>query len=123
MTFSTWYKIPSGLSTRAIIRKEPVDFFCARHRKEAVQADMDSGNVRVLSAGDALVGAGSRKNNRITRQFYHAAAGRQDREGIREALSDSSQTARAVTVPLYSGGGTPLKAPRTIKADPELTAA
>jgi GNAT superfamily N-acetyltransferase len=46
-----------------------VDFFCAHHSKEAIQADIDSGNVRILFEGDMLVGTGSHNDNHITRVF------------------------------------------------------
>jgi GNAT superfamily N-acetyltransferase len=56
---------------------EVVDFFCAHHRKEKIQADIDSGNVWVLfshaGADNVLVGTGSRMNNHITRVFVAPA--------------------------------------------------
>jgi GNAT superfamily N-acetyltransferase len=91
--------------------KEVADFFCAHHSKEAIQADIDSGNVWVLlsdtAPGNVLVGTGSRKNNQITRIYVapayqghgHGSIIMQQLEDeigkeYHEALLDSSLAAR-----------------------------
>ncbi|GHV41373.1 hypothetical protein FACS189490_08140 [Clostridia bacterium] len=53
--------------------KEVVDFFCSYHSREAIQADIEGGNVWVLFADGVLAGTGSREDNQIKRVFVSPA--------------------------------------------------
>lgn len=59
---------------------EIVDFFCELHSKEAIQKDMEYGNVRVLKLDDKIIATGSFVENHITRvyvlpQYQHKGYG------------------------------------------------
>lgn len=49
--------------------KEVVDFFCALHSREAIEKDMEKGNVGILRADGRIVATGCFEGNHITRVY------------------------------------------------------